>query len=154
MPYFHHCCITSFSYANRTRITTICMLQTFYTTTNVNIIITRAALDGTHRKHLLFTCDLYLGSRSQNVAKYHLHHVTYSIAKFKIAASNGLEDAFTRKHIIWLLTLGSRSYEALPSTLYIIQGRTKYHTLPSTTCNLCIYKIWSCYVQLLRRRCI
>ena len=39
---------------------------------------------------------------TQNVAKYHPHHVTYAPANFKVAMSNGLgEDAFTRKYIIW-----------------------------------------------------
>ena len=38
---------------------------------------------------------------TQNVVKYHPHHVTYAPANFKVAMSNGLgEDAFTRKYII------------------------------------------------------
>ena len=38
---------------------------------------------------------------TQNVAKYHPHHVTYAPANFKVAMSKGLgEDAFTRKYII------------------------------------------------------
>ena len=36
---------------------------------------------------------------TQNVAQYHLYHVTYTLAKFEVATSNGLEgDTFTRKN--------------------------------------------------------
>ena len=40
-----------------------------------------------------------LGVRvTQDVARYTLHHVTYSHAKFEVATSNGLGvDAFTKK---------------------------------------------------------
>ena len=60
---------------------------------------------------------------TQNVAQYPQHHVTYSATKFEVATSKGLGgDAFTRKFTIWpyTLTLGSRSHEMLPSTLYIM----------------------------------
>ena len=59
---------------------------------------------------------------TQNVAQYPLHHVTYPATKFEVARSNHLGgDTFTRKYIIWSLTLtsGSRSHKMLPSTLYI-----------------------------------
>ena len=36
----------------------------------------------------------------QDVAQYPLHHVTYVPAKFKVAMSISLGDAFTRKYII------------------------------------------------------
>ena len=58
-----------------------------------------------------------------NVTQYSLHNVTYAATKFEVATFNGLgEDAFTRKCIIgpFILILGSRSYEMLPSTLYIM----------------------------------
>ena len=44
------------------------------------------------------TFDLELGVKvTQNVAQYHLHHVTYLGTNFKVAMSNGLGgDAFTR----------------------------------------------------------
>ena len=32
------------------------------------------------------------------------------------------------------------------------QGHTKCHPVPSTSCDLRIYKVWSCYVQQFRRR--
>ena len=32
------------------------------------------------------------------------------------------------------------------------QGHTKCHPVPSTSCDLCTYKVWSCYVQRFRRR--
>ena len=61
-----------------------------------------------------------------NVAQYHLHHATYScvwVTKFEVAISNGSGgDTFTRKYIIWpmTLTMGSRSHEMLPSIIYIM----------------------------------
>ena len=46
--------------------------------------------------------DLDLGVKvTQNVAKYHPHHVTYAPVNFEVAMSNGSEeDSFTRKYII------------------------------------------------------
>ena len=46
--------------------------------------------------------DLDLGVKvTQNVAKYHSHHVTYAPVNFEVAMSNGKGgDAFTRKYII------------------------------------------------------
>ena len=49
--------------------------------------------------------------------------MTYSATKFEVATSYRLGgDTFTRKYIIWSLTvtLVSRSHEILPSTLYIM----------------------------------
>ena len=45
--------------------------------------------------------DLDLGVKvTQELALYHLHHVTYAHAQFVVATSNGLGgDAFTRKYI-------------------------------------------------------
>ena len=61
------------------------------------------------------------------------HHVTYAQAKFEVANSKSLwGDAFTRKYIIWPWG----------------QGQTKCHPVPSTSCDLCTYKVSSCYVQL------
>ena len=58
-----------------------------------------------HHKLSLFY--LYLGVKvTQNVAQYPLHHVTYAPAKFEVAMSNSLGDAFTRK------------YKMLPCTLH------------------------------------
>ena len=49
------------------------------------------------QENLIF--DLDLGFKvTQNVAIYHLHHVTYSATKFEIATSNGFGgDTFTKK---------------------------------------------------------
>ena len=55
---------------------------------------------------------------TRNVAQNPVHHVTYTPTKFKVSMSKGLGDAFTRKYIIWPLTLGSRSQTMLTSTLY------------------------------------
>ena len=76
-------------------------------------------------KNTIFdTFDLDLGFKvTRNIAQYPLHYVTYLATKFEVATSNRLEgDTFTRKYIIWLLTLtlGSRSHEMLPSTLYFM----------------------------------
>ena len=68
--------------------------------------------------------DLDIGVKvTQDVAQYPLHHVTYPATKFEVARSNRLGgDTFTRKYIIWslTLTLGSRSHKMLPSTLNIM----------------------------------
>ena len=67
-----------------------------------------------------------------NVVQYPLHHMTYAPAKFEAALSNGLGgNAFTSN--IWF-DLDPRSPEALPST----------------SCDLCTCKVWSCYGQWLR----
>ena len=45
--------------------------------------------------------DLDLGIKvTQNVAQYHLHHVTYAPVNFEVAMSNGSgKDSFTRNFI-------------------------------------------------------
>ena len=77
-----------------------------------------------YKKIQYLTFDLDLGVKvTQNVAQYPLHHVTYPATKFEVARSNGLGgDTFTRKYIIWslTLTLGSRSHKMLPSNLNIM----------------------------------
>ena len=51
--------------------------------------------------HLKENTLLDLGVKvTGNVVQYPLHHVTYSAAKFEVATSNILEDAFTRKYIM------------------------------------------------------
>ena len=138
-----------------------------------------------YKKIQYLTFDLDLGVKvTRNVAQYPLHHVTYPATKFEVATSNPLGgDTFTRKYIIWslTLTLGSRSHKMLPSTLYIMwpillqslkllcqkvneemhlqensifdlipwprgQGHTKCCPVPSTSCDLFSFKVWSCYV--------
>ena len=75
-----------------------------------------------YKKIQYLTFDLDLGVKvTQNVAQYPLHHVTYPATKFEVARSNRLGgDTFTRKYIIWslTLTLGSRSHKMLPRNLY------------------------------------
>ena len=77
-----------------------------------------------YKKSQYLTFDLDLGVKViQNVAQIPLHHVTYSATNFEVARSNRLGgDIFTRKYNIWplTLTLGSRSHEMSPSTLYIM----------------------------------
>ena len=53
-------------------------------------------------KNIYLNFDLELGGSmsTQKDAKYPLQHVTYALAKFEVATSNGLGGyAFTRKHI-------------------------------------------------------
>ena len=77
-----------------------------------------------YKKIQYLTFDLDLGVKvTQNVAQNPLHHVTYPATKFEVARSNRLGgDTFTRKYIIWslTLTLGSRSHKMLPSSLNIM----------------------------------
>ena len=77
-----------------------------------------------YKKIHYLTFDLDLGIKAtKNVTQYPWHYVTYAQAIFEVATSKSLwEDAFTRKYIIWplTLTLGSRSHEMSPSTLYIM----------------------------------
>ena len=76
-----------------------------------------------YKKIQYLTFDLDLAVKvTQNVAQYPLHHVTYQATKFEVARSNRLGDTFTRKYIIWplTLTLRSRSHKMLPSTLHIM----------------------------------
>ena len=128
----------------------------------------------------LFDLDLQV-KVTLNVAQCPLHHVTYAPTEFEVTTSKALGEAFTRKVNIWplTLTLGSRSYKMLPSTLYIMWpiqlqslkllgltvkeeihlqentifdlwpwpwGHTKCHPVPSTSCDLFTYKVWSCYL--------
>ena len=66
-----------------------------------------------------FVLDLWV-KVTGNVAQCPLHHVTYAPTEFEVTTSKALGEAFTRKFNIWplTLTLGSRSHEMLPSTLY------------------------------------
>ena len=71
--------------------------------------------------------------------------ITYAPAEFEVAMPNSFEDdAFTKKtkNIIWplSLTLGSNHMKCCP--------------VPSTLCDLHTCKVWRCYVEWLRRRCI
>ena len=114
---------------------------------------------------------------TQNVAQYPLFNVTYASAKFEAATANSLEgDAFTRKIHYLTLILGPRSLKMLsvPSTscdiypcevsCYIQQfrricinlqedtlGPRSHKMLPSTSCDLSTYKVWSCCVQQFKR---
>ena len=89
--------------------------------------------------------DLDLGVKvTQNVAKYHPHHVTYAPVNFEVAMSNGSgEDSFTRKYIIWPWDIWHWPQG---------QGHMKCCLVPSTSCDLCADKIWSCYFQNIMRR--
>ena len=105
-----------------------------------------------YKKIQYLTFDIDLGVKvRQNVAQYPLHHVTYPATKFEVARSNRLGgDTFTRKNIIWSLTLTLGSRWPWPWG----QGHTKSCPVTFTSCDLFSYKVWSCYVKRFRRRCI
>ena len=67
-----------------------------------------------------------------DIAQYPLLHVTYVPAKFDSLGGG----AFTRKYIIWFLIL----------------GHTKHCLVPSTPCDVCTCKAWSCYIHWFRIR--
>ena len=74
------------------------------------------------QENTLFDIDLRF-KVTRNVAQCPLHHVTYASTEFEVTTSKALGgEAFTRKFNIWPLplTLGSRSQEKLPSTIYIM----------------------------------
>ena len=70
---------------------------------------------------------------TQNVAQYPLHHVTYAPAKFEVATSNSLGRDPLQENTLFNLW-------------------HKHRPVPSTLCDLCICKVWSCYDQWFRRR--
>ena len=91
--------------------------------------------------------DLDLGVKvTQNVAQYHPHCVTYAPVNFEVAMSDGSgEESFTRNYIIWPWGIWPWPQG---------QGHMKCYLVPSTSCDLCTGKIWSCYFQNIMRRCV
>ena len=89
---------------------------------NLKLLLPKHYEEMCFQENTLF--DLDLGVKvTRNIAQYPLLHVTYARAKFEVATSKSLwGDAFTRNNIIrpLTLTLGSRSHEMSPSTLYIM----------------------------------
>ena len=71
---------------------------------------------------------------TQNVAQYPLHHVTYASAKFEVKQ-------FRRRCI----------YKKIHYLTFDLDY-TKHRPVPSTLCDLCICKVYSCYIQWFRRR--
>ena len=95
-----------------------------------------------YKKIQYLTFDLDPGVKvTRNVSQYPLHHVTYSATKFEVAKSNRLGgETFTRKYILWPWSWG--------------QCHTKCCPVPSTSCDLFTYKVWSCFLKRFRRRYI
>ena len=91
--------------------------------------------------------DLDLGVKvTPNFAQYHPHRVTYAPVNFEVAMSNGSgEESFTRNYIIWPWGIWPWPQG---------QGHMKCYLVPSTSCDLCTGKIWSCYFQNIMRRCV
>ena len=87
------------------------------------ILLHPTVKEKTHlQENTLFDLNLQV-KVTRNVAQCPLHHVTYAPTKFEVTTSKALGgEAFTRKFNIGplTLTLGSRSHEMLPSTLYIM----------------------------------
>ena len=84
--------------------------------------------------------DIDLGVKvTRNFAQCPLHLVTYAPTEVEVTTSKALE-AFTKNSIFDLWPWG--------------QGHTKYCPVPSSSCDLSSYKVWSCYVLSLRRRYI
>ena len=70
---------------------------------------------------------------TRNAAQCPLHHVTYATTEFAVTTSKGLGgDAFTRKINIW------------PLPWHWGQGHMRCCPVPSTSCDLFSYKVWSC----------
>ena len=86
--------------------------------------------DAFTRKYIISLLTLTLGQeQTRNIAQYPLHHMTYAPAKLEASMTSCLGgNAFTRN--IWFLS---------------------HAALPSTSCDLCTCKVWSCYGQWLRR---
>ena len=90
------------------------------------------------QENTLYGLDLVV-KVTQNVVQYPPNHMTYVPAKFEGARTNSLgENRFTRNYSIWPWG----------------QGHTKCCPVPSTSCDLCTWELWSSYVQRFRRRCI
>ena len=92
-----------------------------------------------------------------------MHYLTLTLG------SMSLQMVYSILHFVWSMHLQSlkllrpmvkegyaftRKYAVLPRPWS--QGHTRYCPIPSTSCDLhvCTCKVWSCYVQQLRRRCI
>ena len=126
-----------------------------------------------HLKEKKTLFELHVGIKFTLTAVHYLqHHVTYANLKFAVATYNSLAGyAFTRKHYL-TLTFGPRSHKMLSRTLYIMwpmhmqrlkllhpslggDAFTRKHIfgldpVPSTSCDLCTYKVWSCCIQCFR----
>ena len=101
------------------------------------------------------------------VAQLHLHNVTYTPAKFKVATSvdYGLEeDIFPRKYITSTLSVPYASYDLYTRNVEVAASnsfgeRIHYLTLTLVARKVAQYPLHhlqglSCYVQRFRRRCI
>ena len=92
------------------------------------------------QENTLFDLDLRV-KVTRNVAQCPLHHMTYAPTEFEVTTSKALGgEAFTRKFNIWPWPWG--------------QGHMKCCPVPSTSCDLFSYKVWSCYVRRFMRKCI
>ena len=97
---------------------------------------------GVFKKIHYSTIDLDLGVKvTRNVAQYPWHHVTMHRQNLKLLLWKVYEEMHLQENTLfdlWPWPWG--------------QGHTKCHPVPSTSCDLCTYKVSSCYVQRFRRR--
>ena len=87
---------------------------------------------------------LTLESRSHKMLPSTIHIMwPMHLVNFEVAMSNGSgQDSFTRKYIIWPWGIWPWPQG---------QGHMKCCLVPSTSCDLCTGKIWSCYFQNIMR---
>ena len=80
---------------------------------------------------------------TQNVAQYPPHHKPYAHAKFEVALPMVKEKMHLQENTLFDLDLGGQSkVHYLTFDLDLGgQGHTKSHPVPSTSCDLYIYKV-------------
>ena len=115
------------------------------------------------------SCDLCTGKiwswYCQNIMKRcvfkKIHYLTLTLRLRSHEASPSTLDIMWPMHRQNLKLLLRKVYEEMhlqENTLFDLwpwpwgQGHTKCHPVPSTSCDLCTYKVWSRYVQRFRRR--
>ena len=96
-----------------------------------------------YKKIQYLSCNLDLVVKITDVTQYPLHHVTFEHTQFEVAPSKGWGgDVFTKiQYLTFDLGLGAKVTK-------------KCSPIPSTSCNLCTYKSWSCYVHRFRSKWI
>ena len=98
--------------------------------------------DAFKRKYIVWTLSLNFGSTSQKMFPSTLYTpVTYVIAKFEVAMSKVKEEMHLQANTLFDLCPWGKVTK-------------KSCSVPSTSCDLCTWKVYSCYVQWFRGRCI
>ena len=84
--------------------------------------------------YLTFDLDLRV-KVTINIAQYPLHYMTYNVCTCKVLS----------KYLQWLKI--RCIYKKIHLTLIPRSGLHKFCSVPFTLCDLCTYKVCSCYVQ-------